>query len=125
MSEQPLSPAQQQQAVDALYMYAAQQMQSGVSARRLEDDLKQRGLPQDVASAVVRNLKNARTSALREAGVRDLGIGFLLMVVGCGITYATFSAAEGGGTYVVLWGLIFIGAAQVLRGLVRLMGFGG
>jgi hypothetical protein len=50
-------------------------------------------------------------------GVRNIGIGGTIFVVGSLVTVATYSAAQGGGHYVVAWGAILFGGIQFLTGL--------
>jgi hypothetical protein len=62
------------------------------------------------------------------AGVRDIGIGILCMGLGIGLTVATFAAASsdssGGGRFVVFYGLVIGGFAQVCRGIYNLIRYG-
>ncbi|MEA3012286.1 MAG: periplasmic protein TonB [Sphingomonadales bacterium] len=46
-----------------------------------------------------------------------IAIGALIFCIGLGVTVATFSAAQGGGTYVVAYGAIIAGAFQIVRGI--------
>jgi hypothetical protein len=54
-------------------------------------------------------------------GARDIGIGVLCMALGIGLTVATFTAASGdsngGGRFVVFYGLVIGGFAQMCRGI--------
>jgi hypothetical protein len=54
-------------------------------------------------------------------GMRNIVIGFAIAIVGAIITFATFSASAGGGTYVVAWGAIIFGAIQGVRGVIQLL----
>ncbi len=45
-------------------------------------------------------------------------VGGLWCAGGIAVTAATYSAAEGGGTYVVAWGAIVFGAIEFFRGLL-------
>jgi TonB family protein len=47
-------------------------------------------------------------------------IGALILLVGLGVTILTFSAAQGGGRYVVAYGAIAVGAFQMIRGFTQL-----
>lgn len=46
-------------------------------------------------------------------------IGALFFFGGLFITFATYSAAEGGGSYVLAWGAILFGGIQMARGLME------
>ena len=50
-------------------------------------------------------------------GAKNIGIGGTIFVVGSFVTAATYSAAQGGGHYVVAWGAILFGGIQFLLGL--------
>jgi TonB family protein len=56
---------------------------------------------------------------------RDIVIGGLFFFGGLIITFVTYSAAEGGGSYVVTWGAIAFGLFQMVRGFMALAGSGG
>jgi hypothetical protein len=58
-------------------------------------------------------------------GARDIGIGVLCMGLGIGLTIATFAASsgdeKGGGRFVVFYGLVIGGFAQMCRGIYGLI----
>lgn len=58
---------------------------------------------------------------LLRAGLIDIGIGAVVCIAGIAFTALTFQLLESAGTtrVVVTWGAILFGAAQVLRGIVR------
>jgi hypothetical protein len=112
-----LEPSQQQ-TVDALYRYAAEQMRAGVAAPQIESQLVAQGLDPSSAATVVRNLSAARTNALRAAGKKNMLYGAVWCIGGILITALTYSAAsQRGGTYFITWGAIIFGAVQFFRGL--------
>lgn len=57
--------------------------------------------------------------ARNQAGGKDLMWGFILLVVGGLITLGTYAAAESGGSFWIMWGLMALGAFYILRGLYR------
>ena len=58
----------------------------------------------------------------REAGLRNLGLGMLWMLIGGGVSAFTYaSASSGGGRYVVAYGAIVAGLVQAVVGLVQLL----
>lgn len=118
MTNQQTTP---EQAVQQIYQYAASLMRSGTKPDIIRQNLVQRGLTAEQANIVVINLQKARKKALQQAGQRDLLIGAGVCLLGIVITVATFSAARGGGTYVVAWGAIIFGAIQFFRGLGRVL----
>lgn len=107
----------EQEIIDAVYGFAAEQMRDGVSPQRIEVLLVEKGLDQQSAATVVANLSELKSKALREAGQKDMLYGALWCIGGIVVTVATMSAASGGGTYVVAWGAIVFGAIQFFRGL--------
>lgn len=54
-------------------------------------------------------------------GLGNILIGFGIAFVGTVITFATYSAASGGGTYVVAYGAIIVGGLQFVMGLFQLL----
>lgn len=114
MSQQQLS---QEEAVRAIYTYAAQLMRQGKSNRKIEELLMKQGLSQEVASTVVANLDRERGRQRRDRAGRDMAIGGVICVIGLAVTFCTFQAASGGGRYVVAYGAIIFGAFQFLRGV--------
>ncbi|MEE8500243.1 MAG: TerB family tellurite resistance protein [Kiloniellales bacterium] len=54
---------------------------------------------------------------MSDPGVRNMGLGFLWFAGGGLVTLVTYSAASGGGVYVVAYGAIAVGALQFLVGL--------
>ncbi len=60
---------------------------------------------------------DAGRSAARDAASKNMLIGGLWCGGGLIVTIATYSAASGGGSYVVAWGAILFGGIQFMRGL--------
>ncbi len=116
MSDQELS---EEQIVQAVYAFAAEQMKNGLSPQHIQSMLVEKGLDQDFAATVVSNLTRLRSEAIREAGKKDMLYGALWCIGGIIVTAMTYSAAAPGGTYVVAWGAILFGAIQFFRGLLR------
>ena len=112
----------EQEIVDAVYGFAAEQMKNGVPPQQIKSLLVERGLDQDSAAVVVSNLSEMRAKAVREAGNSDMLYGALWCIGGIVVTVATMSAASGGGTYVVAWGAIVFGGIQFFRGLTSSSG---
>jgi len=111
-----------EEVVQAIYQFAAEQMAKGVSDDQVESLLMAKGLDRESASIVVSNLADHRENARAKAGQRDMVVGGLWCAGGLAVTFFTFQAAAGGGTYVVAWGAILFGAIQFFRGLAASMG---
>lgn len=58
-----------------------------------------------------------KNSTVRQGGLKSLGCGLLLLIIGGIVTGLTYSAAEGGGTYIVTIGLFIAGGLALIRGL--------
>jgi hypothetical protein len=117
MSSQETS---QEEVVKAIYTFAAEQMKNGVSAERIQSILEEKGLDRKVAAAVVGNLRRTRYNLNQKAGRRNMIVGGLWCVGGILVTAITYSAASGGGTYIITWGAIIFGAIQFFRGLSQM-----
>lgn len=71
------------------------------------------------AEQFVSNIENLHYEARKQAGTKDLGCGFALLIVGVGITLGTWAFAEAGQSYWVMWGAMLVGVFYLLRGLYR------
>lgn len=110
-----------EQAVEAIYQYAAVQMRDGVPPAEIKRRLVEQGLSQETAGIVVGNLQKALAKARQEAGGKNMLFGALWCIGGIVVTAMTYAAAanNGGGTYVVAWGAIIFGTVQFCRGLAQ------
>ena len=125
-----------QRAAMAMVGYAIQELGKGRSPPDVERDFVDKGLNQEVASLIVQRAITARQEEAQKhdpiyakmhaglpqgssggAGGADMAIGATICVIGIVITAATYSAASGGGTYVVAWGAIIFGAVRFFKGL--------
>ncbi|MCC6554161.1 MAG: hypothetical protein IT372_14240 [Polyangiaceae bacterium] len=106
-----------EEAVEAIYGHAAQLISAGLSAEEVEDRLVEGGLDRKIAATVVDRLMDAKQRAVEEAARKNMLHGGLWCVGGLVVTAATYSAASGGGSYVIAWGAIIFGAIQFFRGL--------
>ena len=113
MSNEPT----EEEVVQAVYKHAANMMMGGKSRHQIVEDLMEKGLDAETASAVVTNLKQMKKEAEAGRGKKNMLFGALWCIGGTVVTVATYSAAEGGGTYVVAWGAILFGAVQFIIGL--------
>jgi hypothetical protein len=113
-----------EQAVEAVYRFAAAQLQAGVAPATIRSNLIEKGLSDEGADIVVRNLQQLQARAHREAGQKDMLYGALWCIGGIVVTAVSYSAAAsaGGGTYVITWGAVVFGAIQFFRGLARSAG---
>lgn len=117
------------EAVRAVYGYAASLMNLGKSKWQIEDALIAKGISKEAAVVIVENLSKARDKAYRNSArsgaLRQMAIGGVICLVGIVVTVGTYTAASSsssGGSYVVAWGAIVFGALRFFRGLSHLNG---
>ncbi|MEX0703780.1 MAG: hypothetical protein WD069_16905 [Planctomycetales bacterium] len=124
MAETESAEPNQEEIVESLYRYAAERMGEGDSDEEVERKLREQGLDAGAASAIVGNLAEARYQATVSAGRKNMLIGAIVCIVGIVVTVGSYSAATGGGSYVVAWGAVLFGAVQFFRGLTQSAGGG-
>ncbi len=111
-----------QKIAQALYGYAAQRMKNGASDEQIVGELKDKGLKEELARAIVSKLRPVHTEAKHTAGRKNMIFGALWCVGGLIATLVGMSA--GGGFFIIFWGAIIFGAAQFIRGAVLYFGGG-
>lgn len=80
------------------------------------------GFTETEASGLVGNILQGirRRQTEREAAARkDMLIGGIILVIGIAITVITHYNASGGGTYVVAWGAMLVGAIRFFSGMAK------
>lgn len=55
-------------------------------------------------------------SEARKKGKENMLLGVVILLFGLSVTVGTWKTAQQGGTYAILYGAIFIGVAQILKG---------
>lgn len=128
MIEQEQNQAQEpneveaQEAIQQAYAYAANLMmheeKSAGQAKRL---LMAKGIDAESAARIVNHIKTQieEESGNNEQASHDILFGSLWLIGGLFITIFTYTTAGSGGSYVVTWGAIIFGGAQLIRGLVN------
>jgi hypothetical protein len=112
--------SEQEEFVNQIYDYAATLMfKHEKSAQETKLALINEGLDSESASIVVSNLEQQLRDVQKDEARNDMVKGALWTIGGVAITWATYSAASGGGTYVITWGAIIFGAIQFFRGLIN------
>ena len=94
-------------------------LDEGQTTAATKAKLVERGLDEESAAHIVRQLKGQIAEAKKAQASKDILYGSLWLIGGLIITLATYSAASSGGTYVVTWGAIVFGAAQLMKGLAN------
>lgn len=108
-----------QKALEELVKSVAEQLDAGIPKEDIIKGLSDTGLGSFEAEQFVNNIDALRHEERKKAGTKDLGCGFLLLIVGAAITLGTWAATEAGGGYWVMWGAMAFGAFYILRGLYR------
>ncbi len=110
-------PFDEQQA----YNFAADQI---INLRRpseeVADMLVQKGLDRTTAYSIVDSMYTQLDDGKKERAKKDMIYGGLWFFGGIIVTIATYSAASGGGSYVVAWGAIIFGGFQFFRGIANM-----
>lgn len=109
--------ASREQIVEAVYAFAVKQMKNGALPQQIQAMLVEGGLDQQSAATVVSNLARLRSEDIREVGKKNMLYGALWCIGGIVVTVVSYSAASGGGTYIVAFGAIIFGAIQFFKGL--------
>jgi hypothetical protein len=100
------------------YLFAMNQLKSKTPPEQVEAQLITSGVTAPTSHALVGTLQATRRQADRAAGKRTLLLGGLWTVGGLAITLLGQAVAnERGGSYLILWGAVIIGALQFLAGL--------
>lgn len=108
---------QQEEMVNKVYQYAFQLKAKGNNAEEIKENLINQGLDATSAETVTENVEKHYSAAKNKAADKNMLYGGLWCVGGIVVTAATYSAASGGGSYVVAWGAILFGGIQFFRGL--------
>jgi hypothetical protein len=127
----------------AAYAFAAKLLEEGTPPAEVRRRLLELGLDEKTASTFLTDLIQARegvraefvghgraggslteceAQALREAGNKNMLYGALWFFGGLIVTLLTFTAAQGGGRYVIAWGAVVFGAIQFMRGYSQASG---
>jgi hypothetical protein len=114
---------QTQQALNALIVRSATQIAEGKSKNEVIALLEQDGCPSDIAQAIADKGEEIKKTEFRKGGQTTMLLGAGLAGLGLAITAGTYSAAasNGGGSYVITYGLMICGAWIFLKGLWRSM----
>ncbi len=82
--------------------------------------LVQKGVDTTTANNIVYDVQTQINSAKKERAKKDVLWGGVWFFGGIIVTFLTYSAASGGGSYVVAWGAIVFGGIQFFKGLFNL-----
>jgi hypothetical protein len=107
----------QQEAIQQLYNYAAGLKSDGRSEDDIKADLVTQGVDEESAGIIAADIEVQFADLKNKAANKNMLYGGLWCIGGTIVTIATYSAAEGGGRYVVAWGAIIFGAIQFFKGV--------
>lgn len=123
------------------YIYAVGLMHTGASYETIRKSLMERGADVTTAVGIINDLRTgvselksvdpnaedkihkARRQVARGSGFSTMISGLVIAIIGIAITVLSYQAARknGGGVYIITFGLIIGGAAQFIRGLSQLL----
>ena len=112
-----LTQQEKEQITRQAYDYAESFAARGLSHADLVGELIMRKIPTSIAETVAGRLVAERYEAQRAAAMNAIAMGAVICIIGLVITFATYSAASRGGTYIVTTGAIFGGGFQFFRGI--------
>ncbi|HMF44309.1 MAG TPA: hypothetical protein VKQ32_26735 [Polyangia bacterium] len=100
--------------------YAKDVLRQGMPRAKVEEVLRAQGFDAAAASSIVERADKAKNER-RVAGRRHMIMGAFICALGIALTAYTYSSvAEKGGSYVIWWGAIAVGAVQFFRGLIQM-----
>lgn len=115
------SDAQTQQAIAGLVMRSTNRIAEGKSRSQVIAELESEGCPNELAQAIASKGEEVKKAEFRKGGKTTMLIGAGLVGLGIAITAGSYSAASGGGHYVITSGLFMGGGWVFLKGLWRTM----
>lgn len=113
--------------VEQLAIIVVQWLVQGVKQKNIIKNLVKQGVPSEFATELAEKVKLAvddykktpEGAKVLSRKYRNQAIaGFVWFVIGLAITIGTFSAASGGGTYVIAYGAIVWGIFGLIYGLI-------
>lgn len=103
-----------------MYRFAAdlmfEQKKTDVEVKQI---LVEQGLREEDAKIVISNLQAQMKEAKSKAADKNMLYGALWCIGGLLVTFLTYSAASGGGHYIVAWGAVVWGGWQFLKGVYQ------
>lgn len=115
------SQASRRQYSEAVYSFAAEQLQNSQSSLHVQSMLVEKGLDEESAADVVSQLSEAHAHSVDSIRMAKMILGAVICIGGILVTVCTFVAAEtsGGDSYVIAWGAIISGGIVFVRALWR------
>ena len=101
--------------------YVVGRVKAGAKKDAVVQELVQRGYDTYRAETLVSEIAAQEAGAARKSALLYLIGGILIAIVGCILTYASYSSASPGGRYYICTGLILLGIYMAIRGLIQLI----
>lgn len=121
--EEQREEIEQHELINRIYAFTADMLfNQKKSAQESKTVLIEKGLRPEDADVVITNLQNQYRQEKQEAGNKNMLYGALWCIGGLLVTFLTYWAASGGGTYVVAWGAVIFGAIQFFKGVFQRLG---
>jgi hypothetical protein len=104
------------------YTFAAEQLLARVPRKEIKKKLVEQGVAPEAAETVVEELWQVRSTALREAGNKNVLFGALWCLGGIVFTVLSYQlfTSLGSGSFLVASGAILVGGLQFFRGMSQL-----
>lgn len=83
----------------------------------VKQELIEKGMAEETAGQIVDHVEQQIQEAKRSRANKDMLYGALWCIGGTVVTVVTYSAASGGGRYMIAWGAIIFGGIQFFKGL--------
>ncbi|MGV0960187.1 MAG: hypothetical protein ACOYB1_10155 [Limnohabitans sp.] len=111
--------ATQEQALARLVMRSASEIAEGKSKSDVIKQLESEGCSAELSQVIVNRGAEIKKQEFKKGGKTTILIGIGMLGLGTAITAGSYSAASGGGHYVITSGLFMVGAWLVIKGLWR------
>lgn len=107
-----------------LALWVRAELDDGKSQEEIIAGLEEEQWPRDFATELVRAVTSASTEqAVERDPSGDFAISAVASAIGGGATWATFAAADPGGTFFMLWGPAVYGGWKFLQGVLRYVSY--
>ncbi len=120
MTTQNPDEIDQQAILDQWAVYIMERLDAGHSRTAVQMGLVDAGFTPSDAASFVEYVAREYKAHKRRDGIRSVIFGGILIAAGVGITVFTYSNAEPGGMYLVVWGLPIWGAWKLINGVAKL-----
>lgn len=112
--------------MDAIHSSELFQLAHSLYSRGCNDEevtvqLREKGAAETLLHDIIEQVKKFRLSKRRSTGFACCGIGILLLVVGCMLTFFLYN--NGGNIRFAMYGLTSLGVVFTIKGMIDLLGW--